>query len=262
MDERAASPCRAPGLDHASDGADGRGGSEEPVRLGDLDRWLGTFLHAERFAGRDDPHGVWHPAERPVRRVGLLLAPWPGLVGWVRAERLDALVVHRPWDLPLVALGDTGVLAYHLAFDERLTLGYNPSLAAALGMTDPEVLGRKEGRPIGMIGDVPEATLADTLATLAALFAGVEHAPRVPRGRVSRVAVVGAMTAALIHEAHDRDAGVYVTGQLRAPARDAQAETGLPVIAVGHARSERYGLRTLAVALRTAWPTIDIVPAP
>ncbi|MEJ7762111.1 MAG: Nif3-like dinuclear metal center hexameric protein [Thermomicrobiales bacterium] len=238
------------------------GGESGGVRLDDLERRIGAFLHTERFAGRDDPHGVWRPSDRPVRRVGLLLAPWPGLLDWVRAERLDTLVVHRPWDLPLDALGDVGVLAYHLAFDERLTLGANPSLAVVLGMTGVEVLGRKEGRPIGMIGDVPDRSLADAVAALSALFGGVERAPSVPGHRVSRVAVVGAMTAALVHEAHDRGAGLYVTGQIRAPAREAQAETGLPVVAIGHARSERYGMRTLAQALRAAWPTIDVIAAP
>ena len=34
------------------------------------------------------------------------------------------------------------------AFDERLTLGFNPRLAAVLGMSTLEVLGEKEGRAI------------------------------------------------------------------------------------------------------------------
>ena len=200
-----------------------------------------------------------------MRRVGLVLAPWPGLVDWVRAERPDALVVHRPWDVPLGALGDIGVLAYHLAFDERLTLGYNPSLAADLGMTGLDVLGRKEGRPIGMVGDVPGATLSDTLAALTRLFGGIEaeeHASSAPGEQVGRVAVVGAMTPELVREAHDRGADLYVTGQMRVPAREAQAETRLPTVAVGHARSERYGMRTLAQALRTAWPGLAVIEAP
>jgi hypothetical protein len=30
---------------------------------------------------------------------------------------------------------DVGVISYHLAFDERLTLGFNPRLAEVLGMS-------------------------------------------------------------------------------------------------------------------------------
>ncbi len=186
------------------------------------------------------------PSAREVRRLGLALEP-PA-----RVERLDALFLHRHW-----GIGDAGigVVASHLPFDERLTIGFNPELAEALGMRAPEVLGTKEGRPLGMIGDVA----GDVLARVVAAFGEPEAVERGSGARVRRVAAVGAMTDALVREAAARGAGAYVTGQMRAPARKAVADTGMAVIAVGHRRSEVWGLHLLARLLRGEWPGLETV---
>lgn len=228
--------------------------------------FLDGLLVAERFrvAGMDDPAGIWRPVDpagRPVAAIGLLLAPWPGLPGWVAANRFDALVVHRPWGLPLGApeLAGVGVLAYHLAFDERLTLGFNPRLAAELGLTNLDVLGRKAGRPLGMLGTVPPLGGSALLDRLGAVFGGIEGVAGNAGTAVARLAVVGAMTEGLVREAVGRGADAYLTGQLRAPARPAVDETGLLAMAVGHARGERWGLRAMAAALRERWPGLRVV---
>ena len=206
--------------------------------------FLDRLLLAERFD--DDPTGVYRDTARSVAAIGLALDPWPGLTEWVAREGLDALFVHRPWTLPLDRLGDVGVLAYHLAFDERLTVGFNPRLAEALGMTDLEVLGRKAGRPIGMLGTVAEQGIDNFRQALASEFGGLEGNIDGDGRVVTRVAVVGAMTAPLVEGAAARGAEVSVTGQLRAPARAAIEAIGLAVIAVGHRRAELWGLRVLA----------------
>ncbi|HEX8361849.1 MAG TPA: hypothetical protein VF613_17150, partial [Longimicrobium sp.] len=63
------------------------------------------------------PPDVVVPSAREVRRLGLALEP-PA-----RVESLDALFLHRPWGMRDVRIG---VLASHLPFDERLTIGFNP----------------------------------------------------------------------------------------------------------------------------------------
>lgn len=151
---------------------------------------------------------------------------------------LDALFLHRPWRLPPDALRpEVGVLSSHLPFDEHLTTGDNALFAVALGLRTREVLGTKAGRPLGMVGDVDPLPAADALA---------------------RVAVVGAMTDELVREAVARGVELYVTGQLRAPARAAVRETGLAVAAVGHARAERWGLGALAGMLQRRWPALTV----
>lgn len=230
----------------------------------ELAAFIDGLLLIERFAAGDDPAGVWRPpaSDGPVAVVGLALEAAAGIGAWVAREGIDALVLHRPWGL--AACPDppatVGVLAYHLAFDERLTLGFNPWLAAAIGMTDLEVVGRKEGRPLGMLGAIAEQASGSVVAALAAEFHGLETTLPGP-ATVSRVAVVGAMTADLVAEAARRGAGRYVTGQVRQPALAMVRETGIGVVAVGHRRSEEWGLRTLARLLRERWPDLRVMVA-
>jgi putative NIF3 family GTP cyclohydrolase 1 type 2 len=57
------------------------------------------------------------------------------------------------------------------------------------------------------------------------------------------------MTDALVREAAARGAQMYVTGQVRQPGLRAAADTGMGIVAVGHARGEMYGLRLLAAMI-------------
>ena len=221
-------------------------------------RLFDETLNASLFADTDEPNGWFLPPARPVDRLGLALEPWPTLDEWMAAERLDAVFLHRPWNLSdpqrrTLQSAGTGVLAYHLAFDERLTTGFNPALAAVCGWGEPAVLGRKAGRPLGMLCALPTPVAFDVVtAQLRSEFGGLEQvtAPAPDDEPIMRAAVVGAMTDALVREAHERGAGVYVTGQWRQPARAAVRETGLGIVALGHRRSELWGLHTLARLLR------------
>ncbi len=202
------------------------------------------------------PERAGDAATRPLARLGLALEPWPGLRAWARDERVDALFLHRPWRLRADALSSrVGVLYAHLPFDDRLTTSDSAPLAAALGFATREVLGVKDGRRIGMIGDVTPRPAGDLIAHVEAVFGGSEAvAVADPARPAARVAVVGAMNDALVREAAARGADVYVTGQMRQPARAAVAETQITVVAVGHERAERWGLGALAAILRERWP--------
>ncbi len=220
------------------------------------------MLGAEEIAGID--HGARREnSARPVARLGLALEPWDGLGAWARAERLDAVFLHRPWGLaPGVLPPGTGLLASHRPFDERLTTGFNPALAARLGMTGLEPLGERDGRPLGMLGAVARQPFDDLLARARTEFGGVEAAQPPRGGEVARLAAVNAMTDALVREAAARGADAYLTGVQRVPARAAVAETGIGVVAVGHRRAEEWGLRELARRFRERWTGLAAVPWP
>lgn len=172
----------------------------------------------------------------------------------MRSQALDALFLHRPWNLAGLP-ADVGVLASHLPFDERLTIGFNPDLAEALGVTGIEVLGTNEGRPLGMVGDFGGGSFPQLIDRITAEFGAPEAVE--PGSAIHRVAIVGAMTNALVREAAERGVGAYMTGQMRAPARAAVEETGIAVVAVGHRRSEVWGLHLLARQLREEWPGLS-----
>ncbi len=229
------------------------------IRLDDLVRFLDHFFAIHLYS-QEERGGVYLPLTRSIRRLGLALEPWAQLPQWVEQQRLDALFLHRPWKLQPLQLGqEIGVVSYHLAFDERLTLGYNPRLAEVLCMSNLSPLGEKQGRHIGMIGDIPTGSFTSYCSYINEVFRGQELARIGKQTEVSRLAVVGAMNEALVREAAARGADLYITGQLRQPAEYALRSTGISVIAVGHRRSEEWGLLAFAHVLRERWYELEVV---
>ena len=226
------------------------------LTLEHLRTFLDAFLGAEQF--EDDQNGVYRPSSCTVNKLGLALEPRPGTADWIETQNLDALFLHRPWKLGATPEG-VGVLAYHYAFDERLTTGYNPPLADALGLTGLGVLGHKEGRPLGMIGNVFTVSRNKFRAQVEAEFGGLEGVYGAQTGEISRACVVGAMRPVLVYEAAERGAQVYLTGQYRKGAAKAVAETGMSVFEIGHQRSEVWGLKTLASVLQEQFPGLAVV---
>ena len=227
--------------------------------LSDLAAALAGPLDAARYAAEGDPSGVWLATERDVRRLGVRLDA--GLPPYPWARDLDAVVVHRPFGLwPARLPPGLGVLAYHRALDERLAPGYDAAFAAALGVAlDPEPLWR-DGRAVGQIGTwaVPIAC-SEAVARVEACLGGSEAADGPEPTAVTRVALAGAMTEALVEAAAERGAELYVTGQLRGPGRAALGRCGVRALAVGQVRTETWGLRRLAGLVAAAFPDVEIV---
>lgn len=233
--------------------------TSEP-RLAEVAAHLDEYLCVASYPNEE--HGVLRPSNAPVRTIGLALDV-ASARSMPELGMLDVLVLHRWWgfeELPLHP--SAGVLGYHLPFDHRVTLGDNPRLAAQLSMWDVQVLHDDRGYAIGMIGNVPAVSVDDLEQTFRTIFGGLDSAAFQRRDVVRRIAVVGAMTDTLVNECSARGANVYVTGQLRKPAAAAVEETSLGVIAVGHARAERWGLRCLREVLRERWVGLRVVIAP
>lgn len=241
----------------------------QTISLTGLNEFLRNEFSVDRYPANEQG-GVYRPSERPIRRLGLALEPFPDLKKWINEEQLDALWLHRPWQLnDKVLPPDLGVLYHHLPFDETLTMGFSPRMAAAFGATSVlEPLGYKQAtletgerlpeRPIGMVFDGATLEFDGWLNQVKALFGGYDRAEAgqsLTRSNhdLSRIAVVGAMNDNLVHEAAERGADIYITGQYRKQAQEAVDVTGIAVIAVGHRRSEVWGLRELANLLQEHW---------
>lgn len=234
------------------------------IYLEDLAAFLAEALPA---ADAGDVHGLYASASepaRPVRRLGLALEPWPGLLAWTERQALDALFLHRPWGVEDAGLPPRmGVLAAHAAFDQHLGIGQGRPAAEALGLSRLQVCGRKGGAPLGWIGAwaEPPEPFSTLVWRVLHVFGGLDVVHPAGR-RVRRVAVVGALREALVEEAHAAGAQVYVTGQWRPSAEAAVARSGMSVVAVGHARSERWGLRALAGLFARRFAHLHVVRAP
>ncbi len=213
--------------------------------------FLDARLETARFG---DVPTLLRPSDRPVERVGLALEPadlGPGGAAGrpegkvLAALGLDAVFLHRPFQLAAGALPELGLLAAHDAFDAHLTTGLNRPLAKALGLFAVEPVER-EGEVVGMRGHLdPPPAWEELEGRVAAEFGGLEASEPNGAGLVRRAAVMSAMTGRLVEAAAAAGAEAYLTGQLRAPGREAAARLGVGVIAVGHRRSELWGLRQL-----------------
>ncbi|MGC1392749.1 MAG: Nif3-like dinuclear metal center hexameric protein [Coleofasciculaceae cyanobacterium] len=231
------------------------------VFLDELAQFLDQYFAVQQFG--DEQGGIYHNSLRPIRRIGLALEPWTEIAQWITEQQLDAIFLHRPWKLELEQpeLKDIGIISYHLAFDERLTLGFNPRLSQVLGMSEIEILGKKQGRPIGVIAEILPQSFANFCSQIDEIFGGKEQVYPGNCQQVSRVAVVGAMTEVLVHEAAVRGANIYLTGQWRQPAQAAVLKTKINVITVGHRRCEAWGLRALAGVMRERWSKLEVICA-
>lgn len=230
---------------------------------------IADFLHdaLDAAAYPDEPPSRFRAGaapDAPVRRLGLALDASPEIARWAVAADIDALFLHRPWGIERESFPPAiGIVASHLPFDERLTLGLNPRLAAALGMRDVQPFGvNRHGRTVGMIGDVAPTAATAFRDRVRDLFGGAESEVAGDWAEVRRVAVVGAMRADLVLDAAARGVDVYLTGQFRKPAAAAVAATGLGVVEIGHARSEQWGLGALAELLRGRWAAMEVWVAP
>ena len=230
-----------------------------PPTLADLAATLAAPLGAPRYEREGDPAGVWIASDRPVRRLGLRLDAGRAPYAWL-PDDLDALLVHRPFGLwPARLPAGLGVIAVHRALDDRFATGLNPALAADLGLVlDAEPMLRG-GTEVGMVGEV-DGDAAAVEARLDTAFGGHEAVlGEPPGGPVGRIAVVGAMTEALVLDAAARGATVYVTGEIRSPAAEAVRRTGMRVVAVGQGRSERWGLRYVGRLLAATHPGLAVI---
>ncbi len=217
---------------------------------------------------KEDVPLVWpsHTArwDKAVRRL-ILALEWRPDQKSATTQTDTALFLHRPFDLPPgEAPGLLAVFASHIGFDAHFTTGYNPALARALQMTEPQPVrdSLKNDAVVGMIGDLTDAPTGDeVLQHVTAEFGGidaVEMTDEQRRAATPRVAVMSALRPNLVADVAAAGATVYVTGQLRENARKALRERGMGVIAVGHRRSEVWGLHQLARELRSAFPALDV----
>jgi putative NIF3 family GTP cyclohydrolase 1 type 2 len=229
------------------------------IFLDTIAKFLDIFFQIESY-NEDERGGIYLPSTRSIQRLGLALEPGDNFYEWVETYNLDALFLHRPWQLETKRLPtDVGIISYHLPFDEKLTLGFNSRLASVLSMSNLEAFGKKQGRDIGMIGCVPNQTFTDLCNCINEIFDGYEQISAATQSQINKIAVVGAMNDSLVREAALRGVNVYITGQLRQPAAQAIFDTKLSVIAVGHYRCELWGLHTLASVIQQRWSKLDLV---
>ncbi|GGR29912.1 Nif3-like dinuclear metal center hexameric protein [Deinococcus ruber] len=209
--------------------------------LNDLLTWLNARLNAAELV---------RPGPEQVQRLALALdsADLPPEL------KADALFLHRAF-----RLGDQfsglGVLASHDGFDAELTTGANTTLARHLGWTHIERL-HWQGKVLGLKATPPERDWNALIHALYTEFGGLEGHIEPVRPAVSSVALINAMRPDLLTFLAGQGVNACITGQLRPAAVPRARELGLGIAALGHRRSELWGLRQLARELQGQFPEL------
>ncbi|MDV6374963.1 Nif3-like dinuclear metal center hexameric protein [Deinococcus arenicola] len=215
-----------------------------PPTLQDLADWLRAEFGEQQPLKRAGPS--------VVRRLALALEP-ANLPPTLDA---DALFIHRS-----LRVGERwpglGVLGVHDGFDLALTTGPNVRLARTLGWRDVrEVVWKGELK--GITATPPQDGWAELQAALHAELGGEDSSwPPAEAAAPLRLALMNAMNPGLIEHVAAGGVRVYLTGQLRLSASAAAHAHGLGVIALGHRRTEEWGLRRLAQELWAAFPGLE-----
>lgn len=219
------------------------------LTIEDLTEWVRHTL------GDDFPpetNGIWQTGDhRPIRRLGIALAGSQEVAIRVQHEAIDALLLHRPWQLGELPQ-DIGVLTVHEALDQRLTTGENPWLAGQLGFALGGGLGQRRGRPLVSLAHTDQPpTVGELLTQLRRDFPAIEIWNPQPRSQVvPTIALANAMQPRLVTEAAEHGAVLYLTGTLRTAAYAALMKTEMAGLGLGHQAIEEWGLRWLGQAIR------------
>ena len=236
----------------------------EPPSLDDLAEFFAAELQISDLDDRLDESGIIVSRPAPITCLGFALQTSDDLYTWLANSTVDALFLHRPFGLDRARLpSGIGVVACHEPFDAQLTTGPNAPLARALGMRGVSNLGEKKGRTVGMIGSAQPLPFDAWADRIAGLYGDIEGVAR-PAGDppIARIAVMSAMDSDLVALAANAGAGLYLTGQFRPGASDAVRKSGIAVIAIGHARSEHWGLQVLARTAQAAFPAVETIVMP
>ncbi len=261
----------------------------------DLAAWLHSLLPA---APHHLPLIYHTPTRAPPRgafaRLVLSITPTAGVYAALTPD--TALFLHRPWALERRRLHlSTLVCASHQRLDELLTTGYNEVLMRRLGVQGEMhgIVGYKKDpeRKMGLVGLLhpPLASRQAWRARVEAEFGGLEgdmacgSDDTMSNGKgdppIKAIACMNAFEPDFLHQVVEaarslqqaRDSpghpasspiqpnGVlYITGETKPLGAAAAQEQGMPVIFVGHGRSEQWAIMYLAEESRRVWGPLGV----
>ncbi len=157
--------------------------------------------------------------------------------------------------IKILANNDVSLYAAHLPLDANDVFGHNALLAEMIGLQNREKFGRYHGSRIGIAGALPEAMTMKQLAKIfhEALpsegeFKGIGDFDR----KLEHVAVIsgGGAWAELFDEIASGNVDGLITGEFTHEVWHPAMEAGVPVLGLGHYRSETPGVIAVMNAVR------------
>lgn len=229
--------------------------------LKQLTDFLDALLEPDKFPGDLSNNGLQIEASETVGKALFAVDASLELINIAAERKADFIFVHHgiSWGDGLKRLtgfnaGRVGALfrrgislyAVHLPLDAHPIVGHNAILAKTIGIEGAVPFGQYHGAEIGYAGTLPKPTpLRDIANTLQSSLGGIPKIFGDPGVNVTRVGVVSGGAGDMAPQAAAAGLDAYITGEVSHQNIHHIAESGVPVLALGHYASEKPGVLTV-----------------
>lgn len=225
-----------------------------------LEQYANNLLDVASFADYA-PHGIQVRGREEVRRIITGVSACQALFQAAVDQEADLILVHHGlfWDkdtrvvegmlknrLKRLLEHDINLMAYHLPLDAHPTLGNNIQLLNRLSLKAVAPFGLYRQTHLSFIGEREGVwSLPACVARVREVLGGDPLVLPFGPERIRRVAVCSGAAPELVHEAKQKEADLFLTGEASEPLYYVAREAGIHCIAAGHHRTEKFGVQAL-----------------
>ncbi len=230
--------------------------------LKELKDYLDSLLELDAFPHDPSNNGLQFQGGNTVRKAVFAVDASEATFSLAAALDADFIFVHHgiSWGsgirhltgsvadrIKVLANNDISLYAAHLPLDANKVFGHNALLAEMIGLQDRESFGTYHGSRIGLAGTLPEST---SMKQLAKIFHEALPSEGEMKGigdfdrKLDRVAVIsgGGAWVELFDEIAAGNVDGLITGEFTHEIWHPAMEAGVPVLGLGHYRSETPGV--------------------
>ena len=230
------------------------------IPLTSLETYANGLLNA---AGISDyaPNGVQVRGRDKVRTLVTGVSACLDLFQAAMDQQADLILVHHGilWEkeshvvegklkkrLKLLLENDITLMAYHLPLDCHPTLGNNIQILNRLALEAVEPFAFYRGTALSFIGRSKQPfSLAEFSTQLRNVFGGEPLLLPFGPEKIQRIAICSGAAPELIHEAKQKGADLFLSGEATEYIYHFAKEEDMHFVAVGHHRSEMFGVQAL-----------------
>jgi dinuclear metal center YbgI/SA1388 family protein len=229
-----------------------------------ISHYLQDLLQIDRFQDMAI-NGLQVEGKGKIKSIATAVTASLAVIKQAAKLKVDALFVHHGLflkgkeqvikgkfkeKLKLLLDNDISLFGYHLPLDAHEKIGNNWAAAHELGFKNIEPFGFFQGMPIGVKGSFKPCLRSDFQKKLERLYGQPAHAALGGKEKVSSCAIVSGGAHKLIHDAVAEGVDCYVTGSFDEPIWHIAFEEKINFFALGHAATEKIGIKLLGEKLR------------
>jgi len=234
------------------------------AQLNDIANYADEFLRISDFQDYC-PNGLQVEGQSQVEKIASAVTARLSIVERAVEWGAQCILVHHGYfwkneRAPIVGMkkrrlqtllrADVSLLGYHLPLDAHPIVGNNAQIAQRLGVIDLNPLQNTNRRSVGNVGMLETALdITDFISRceheLSRSVTHIDSGPEV----VQKIAFCTGGAQHMIEDAVERQADVYLTGEISEQTVHIARECGIHFIAAGHHATERYGAQALALHL-------------